>query len=215
MKDKNALWLQNYTVMDVSLDDLNVVVKSGMTINVYKYNPVLTVEQVQKSLESGSISRRLKTKTLKIVKKAISSRPVILDRIKQSDKPMMIKQTKSSIIITPESVLDEPGKDKFDFADYGVNVEESAKPLPPQPPVLPVPPATKNADGSVTIGEVTHTRSLKSIVAGTQKEDMINDDKAGADKIIKVETKVLDENGKETDTEAVKVDEKAIVMQTV
>jgi len=219
MKVKNALWLQNYTVMDVSVDDLGVVIKSGATVNVYKHNPALTEEQVQKSLDSGSISRRLKTKTLKIVKKAVGIRPFVLDKIKQSDKPMLITQIKSSIIITPESLLlGDDQKEKFEFADYGVSVEESARLLPtppPPPPVLPVPPATKNVDGSVTIGEVSQTRSLKSIVAGTQKENMIQDDQDGADKIIKVETKILDENGKETGVEAIKTEEKVTVMQTV
>jgi hypothetical protein len=149
----------------------------------------------------------------------VGIRPFVLDKIKQSDKPMLITQIKSSIIITPESLLlGDDQKEKFEFADYGVSVEESARLLPtppPPPPVLPVPPATKNVDGSVTIGEVSQTRSLKSIVAGTQKENMIQDDQDGADKIIKVETKILDENGKETGVEAIKTEEKVTVMQTV
>ncbi|MFA5023457.1 MAG: hypothetical protein WC523_00670 [Patescibacteria group bacterium] len=207
MKEKNFLWLQNLSAMDVSLDDLYLTIKSGHTINVYQTNPQLTVDQVKLSLESGSISRRLKTKTLKIVKKHTSVNPPSLKKIKQSNSPYLIKQTKSSIIIEPESVLDDDTKENFDFADYGVDIDAVATET--RPPVV------KNINGTITVGESTKPRSLKAIVSGTQDSGVVEDTKDATDKIIKIENKILNESGEETETEAVQTEKNVIVMQTV
>jgi len=201
-KISNHLYIQNSTRMDVGVDDLFMVVKSGTTIDVYRYNPALTVEQVQKSLESGSLSRRIKGNMIRIVNKIVATRPVSLDDVKLSDKPRMIKQTKSTIIVEPSSVLDEGSKEAFDFADFGVNLDEIKK-IVPEP--------KKNTDGSVTVGPGQPT--ARSLVAIKRGDDAV-DNVYTADKAIHIETKVLDENGEETDTEAVMTDEKAIVMQT-
>ena len=206
MKIKNFLWLQNPTGMDVGVDDLGIMVKAGTTINAFQANPRLTAEQAAKSLASGSVYKRIKSKTLKVVQRAVSARPMVLDQIRQSDKPMMITQTKSSIIITPSSVLEDVEKEKFEFADYGVD----------DAPLSVSPPPIKNANGSVTIGAPKVTRSIPAIVAGTQDSDRIQDDQKAADSIIEMgKTKILDENGNEVSVEPTKIDEKVIVMQTV
>lgn len=202
-KISNKLFLHNPTKMDVSIDDLCLTIKSGMTIEVYKFNPLLTVEQVEKSVASGSIFRRLENKTLRIVSKIVSPKPMTLYHIKQSDKPALLRQMKSSIILTPESVMDSEIKEQFDFADYGID-----RNIPP--PIENKPAATKNSNGVITVGEAKPpARSLVAIKHGEDPVDNVD----SADKIIKSGAKVLGENGEEVDTEPVNT-ENAIVIQT-
>ena len=119
MKVENALWVQNLGTSDVSLGDLGVKVPAGKTINIYKWNPYITVEQVEKSKTSGSLLKRLDSEVLKIVVGPVIVAPHLIDQIKESKRIVTAKKTKSSIIIGPESGNEEEGK-KFDFADYGI-----------------------------------------------------------------------------------------------
>lgn len=120
MKIKDELWLQNSGTSDVHLSDLGVKVPATQTINVFKWNPYLTVAKVQQSYDTGSLAKRLSSKTLKVVKrKPKPSKSVALEKVKASKEAVLIKKTKSSIIVESNSPeLDE--SEEFSFADYGV-----------------------------------------------------------------------------------------------
>jgi len=122
MESKQELWVMNLAKADVSLSDLGVKVPIGKTVNVYKVNPHLTIEQVQKSLRDGALFKRLSgtNPVLRVVKKDTKARPKALDRLKQSNDPIKIKKTKSSVVIESKSDDSLEGEE-FDFADYGVN----------------------------------------------------------------------------------------------
>lgn len=118
IKNTNELWLKNSGKSDIKVADLNVKVGAGATVNVYKYNPYLTVSQVNDSRKSGSLSRKLSGKTLSVVQKHVNPVPVTLNHIKESNTPI-VKKTKSSIVIEQEN--DDPEEvGSFEFADYGV-----------------------------------------------------------------------------------------------
>jgi hypothetical protein len=120
MESENILWVQNQGTADVSLSDLGVKVPAGQTVNVYKYNPYLTVAQVEKSLESGALSKRLESKVLRIVDKKVTSNPHALNKLKESNETVLAKKTKSSVVI--ESKTEEPEEGgSFGFADYGIS----------------------------------------------------------------------------------------------
>jgi hypothetical protein len=120
MKKKLELFLFNQSKADVSISDLGVKVPAGKVINVYKYNPYLTAEQVNKSLKEGALNKRLNAKNspIKIVKKDIKENA--LTKIKQSNEAYKIKKTKSSVVIEYSQEESNNGE-KFDFADYGVD----------------------------------------------------------------------------------------------
>ena len=196
----HSLFLQNTSTSDVGVADLNLTIKAGQTINVYQSNPQLTLERVAESMKSGQLKHWImETKMLRVVNKIVSDRPMMLDQIRVSDKPMMIKQTKSSIIIHPESVLDEEQKEGFDFADYGVD-EAAIKPAP-----------MRNPNGVITVGDVEAVipvRSIKAIAAGKDAVENLNN----ADRVIDIDTKVLGENGESVELKVVE-EENAIVMK--
>lgn len=128
MESKQELWLLNLSKADVSISDLGIKVPIGKAVNVYKANPYLTAQQVEKSMKSGALAKRLSgTKPiLKIVKKASTARPAALDKIKQSKEPVKIKKTKSSVVIDSSAQEENTDGEKFDFADYGVSVGSDA-----------------------------------------------------------------------------------------
>jgi len=113
------LWLHNDTGADVSIADLGVKVPANKTINVYKYNPYLTEEQVKRSMEDGSLSKRLNN-VLSVVNKYVAPEPHGLNHIKASKKPVEVIKTKSAIYVNTkeEDVLED--EDFGDFADYGL-----------------------------------------------------------------------------------------------
>jgi len=117
---KKELWLKNNTRADVHLSDLGVKVGSLKTINVYAYNPYVTEDKVKLSKESGSLFKRLKTNTLRVVKKAVPGRPHTLDQIKVSNTPIEIVKIKTAILIDTKEldVLDDD--DLGEIADYGL-----------------------------------------------------------------------------------------------
>lgn len=120
VKNPNELWLFNRTTADVSLGDLGVKVPAGKAVNIYRSNPYLTIAQVTTSRDMGSLSKRLATGTLIVVKKAVQDIPHALKQLKES-KETTIKaiKTKSSVVIEPETDSEESGEG-FEFADYGV-----------------------------------------------------------------------------------------------
>ena len=119
MKNENQLWLQSLSTADVGLSDLGMKVPAGKTVDVFKVNPYLTVAQVEKSLESGALSKRLGAGILRVVEKQVIDVPKTLNHLKESDKTVTAKKTKTSVII--ESKMDEAEEDgSFEFADYGV-----------------------------------------------------------------------------------------------
>lgn len=119
MVDNKELWLRNPGTSDVSLSDLGVKVPAGKTVNVYKVNPYITVAQVDKSMENGSLYKRLSSNTLCIVHKQVNPITPDLNRIKQSDGTVHAKKTKTSVVIETNFDDDSEG-DAFDFADYGI-----------------------------------------------------------------------------------------------
>ncbi len=122
---KKELWLLSLSGSDSNLNDIGVKVPAGKTINVFKWNPYVTQEQVDESLKSGSIFKYLTAKKIKIVERKTAVRPADLDRIKES-KEAVARKTKTSVVI--ESDLDDPEEGEgFEFADYGVNDVVSQK----------------------------------------------------------------------------------------
>lgn len=118
VKNNNELWIQNSGKTDIKVADLNVKVRAGTTVNVYKYNPYLTVSQVEDSLKSGSLSRKLKSNSVKIVQGRTVQNPAPLKTVDE-DKNPLVKKVKSSVVIEQEN-NDPEESGNFDFADYGI-----------------------------------------------------------------------------------------------
>ena len=157
--DNKELWLQNNTGSDVSLSDLGVKVLANRTINVYKYNPHVTVEQVQKSKESGSLARRLESKTLTVVAGTKNPRPHTLDHVGISNSVVEVVKSKSAVFIDTknEDVLED--EDLGDFADYGL--------------------------GDLGHKNATPTKRSDGVVVVEQKQDNPEDEKSDA--VVKLE----------------------------
>ncbi|MBF0556601.1 MAG: hypothetical protein HQK96_18945 [Nitrospirae bacterium] len=127
-KVNKELWLLNNTGSDVSVSDLGVKVPAGGTINVYKYNPYITEDQVNNSIKCGALSKRLsgQNPVLKIVPKKAPDLKTQIRKIQQSNEPIKAVKTHSSIVIeqkNTEEVTDDKG---FDFADYGIDASIAA-----------------------------------------------------------------------------------------
>lgn len=125
MKNEEEFWVLNVSQSDVSLSDLGLKVQAGNTVNVYQANPYLTKEQVTKSLESGSLFRRINDhKVLKQVTKKPKPAAVI-NKLHENDDVLRAKKTKTSVIIdTKDSMESDDGS--FEFADYGVDVNKNS-----------------------------------------------------------------------------------------
>lgn len=120
VKNDNELWLQNPGTADVNVGDLGVKIRVGQTANVYEINPYLTTMQVEQSLKSGSLYKRLTNKALKVVSKKVNAVPHGINQIKASDQPVTAKKTKTSVVI--EQTEEDPEEmENFGFADYGIN----------------------------------------------------------------------------------------------
>ncbi len=122
---EKQLWLQNTSGLDVNLSDLGVQVPAFKTVNVYKANPYLTDLQVQKSLESGAIFKRLEAKTLKVVEGYTNPRPHTLDHVKASTKVIDVIKTKSSVVIDTKDMNVLGDEDLGDIADYGFDLDKN------------------------------------------------------------------------------------------
>lgn len=121
---KEALWVKNNSASDVNLGDLGVKVPKGKTVNLFKVNPYLSADKVKTSLESGSLAKRVNSGVLVPVEGPSEARPATLDHVKQSDKPVMVKKTNTSVVVEPGNPkLDDEEQDAegFGFADYGIN----------------------------------------------------------------------------------------------
>lgn len=118
--EKKTLWVKNNTSADVSLSDLGVKVAANQTTNIYAYNPYITEQQVQASLESGSLQKRLKNNVLSLAKGFKPKRPHTLDHIKTSNKAIEISKSKSAVYVNTkdEDVLSD--SDFGEIADYGL-----------------------------------------------------------------------------------------------
>lgn len=156
MADKNVLWVQNCCTADVILGDLNVKICVGRTVNIYRINSSLTAERVEKSLESGSLFKRFKSKVLRQVTGPVETRPATLDQLKTAKGTIVARKTKTSIVIDPNQPDEEEGIEKkgFDFADYGVS--DVAKP-------------TKGENGSVILNANQDETVKPPLVSPTSK----------------------------------------------
>lgn len=137
MEVKQELWLSNQSKADVNISDLGVKVPMGKTVDVYRANPYLTAAQVEKSMKTGALSKRLSgaKPVLKVVKKDTKARPTTLNKLKQSGESVKIKKTKSSVVIDNTQEESNEGE-KFDFADYGVQVGEDVNQVKEQSSVF-------------------------------------------------------------------------------
>lgn len=61
---KASLWFYNSTSSDIVLSELNVVIKHHDSIDLFKSNPNLTLEMVERSRSSGALSRLENAKKL-------------------------------------------------------------------------------------------------------------------------------------------------------
>lgn len=123
MARKTELWVKNVSSSDVGLSDLGVKIPRGKTVDLLKYSPNLSAQQVQTSLEGGSLQNRVSSGVLSLVKGPVKERPATLDRVKQSSESVGVKKTKTSIVVQPGNpALEEDGEEEgFSFADYGIN----------------------------------------------------------------------------------------------
>lgn len=119
IKNKNELWLKNDSDNEVKVADLNVKVGAGKIVNVYKYNPYLTVSQVKRSQENGSLYVKLNSRQLRVVKGKPVTNTTALKNVKESDVPI-VRKPKSSVVIEQEQNNPET-TGSFDFADYGIS----------------------------------------------------------------------------------------------
>lgn len=119
-KVKKELWVLNITDGDVSISDLGVKVPAGKAVNIFKHNPALTEEQVDKSKANGVFFDKLSSNKLKIVQKQAPTNIKVVEEASKLKQPLKATITKSSVIIdsTKDEVTDSKG---FDFADYGVD----------------------------------------------------------------------------------------------
>jgi hypothetical protein len=126
MKENLELFVLNQTKFDVSISDLGVKVPASKSINIYKANPYLTPEQVERSKTTGALYRRLsgENPVLKVVKRVSVLNTSVIAKLKESTEPVKIKKTKSSIVI---EMPDEPEQEQIslDFADYGIIDEQN------------------------------------------------------------------------------------------
>lgn len=170
VKNLNELWLLNRTTSDVSLGDLGVKVPAGKAVNVYHVNPYLTTAQVAASREIGSLSKRLVTRTLIVVKRAVKDLPQVIKNIRAS-KGTTIKavKTKSSVVLEPEMDVGEESGEGFEFADYGVvDIGPSVQQVKQEDGII-VATATQDEDG-----EQDHGVQLKpTLESGISKQSQI------------------------------------------
>lgn len=137
------LWLQNQNNVDVSLSDLGVKVGANKTIEVFAYNPYLTEDQVTKSLNSGSISKRLKSGALKKVAGKPSDKEHGVGVLESVTRPTNNVRVRSSVIVEPKQEEDLIVEDLMDIADYGLDgLEENVN-------------MVKNPNGAVTVEQKT------------------------------------------------------------
>lgn len=126
-KVRQELWLYNTTEGDISISDLGVKVLAGSSTNVYKANPYLTEEQVNKSLKYGVLCNKIESGTLKMVNKRVNTGKEVVSRIKQSDTPIKATKTRSGVVIEPETTEEIQDRSGFDFADYGIDEDIVSK----------------------------------------------------------------------------------------
>ena len=127
--NKNVYWIQNISTSDVTMGDLNLTVRMGRTIDIYRINPSLTPEKVEQSLASGSLFKRFRSGVLRPVTGPVDARPPNLDHLKTAQGTIVARKTKTSVIIDPNQPESEDGSPQkgFDFADYGVS--DTAAPI--------------------------------------------------------------------------------------
>ena len=120
MKVKDELWVHNLSTSDVMIGDLGVKVPVGKTVDVFKASHYMTAERVQKSLDSGSLYKRINEhKVLRLVTKKPKDAP--LQRIREGNNVVHAKKTKTSVIVDTKDTGAVEGE-SFDFADYGVDM---------------------------------------------------------------------------------------------
>lgn len=122
--NEKELWLKNTSGSDVNLSDLGVKVRRGKVINVFKYNPHLTLDKVKQSMESGSLSKRLLSGVLSKASGPVNSRPNSLNKVGLSDKSVTIKKSNTSVLVesgNKDLGSDNQQDDSFGFADYGIS----------------------------------------------------------------------------------------------
>ena len=118
MKDIKSLLVKNTAKKDLFLHDLNVKVRVNSVVNIYTSNSILTQEQIDKSLTSGDLFRRLQRSEAIIVQKMPPVGDVALKQTQESKEPLSIQKIKSSVVISSKP-LDLGDGESLDFADYG------------------------------------------------------------------------------------------------
>ena len=92
--------------MDVSLGDLAYRIPYGQVRDLLGKNSRLTIEDIEKSLKSGSLATRIRQRVLIVVKNTITPKPPRI-KVADPDAIMFPQKTKSFVIIEPEMVKEE------------------------------------------------------------------------------------------------------------
>lgn len=200
------LWLQNLSKTDLNLSDLGVKVGINKTINVYDYNPYLTEDQVKKSVESGSVCKRLGAGLMRIVDGPPSSKEV--PQVKATNKTVEVVRSKSSVLVDMKSDEMLEAEDLVGIADYGMDgLGESVK-------VISVPgdAVVVEQKDDRSPNEKSEPKAKFSVVPGQMTEGhsiMVNADVEPADITENKDTKTdTDSDSKEADAEVEMADKK-------
>lgn len=118
---KKEVWVLNLTKNDVMISDLGVKVPANQTVNICSANPYLTEYQINKSQKDGSLCNRLKSSTLKIIKKKTTNGKDHVTKVLSSDEPIKATRLRSAVVISHSTDEENTDSSGFDFADYGVD----------------------------------------------------------------------------------------------
>ena len=178
---EKVLWLKNVSNKDISLSDLGIKVPVNKTINVYQSNPYLSKEQVQKSLEEGTIAKKLQSKNLQVMAKYVSEKPHNLDHIKTSTKPINIVKSKSSIVIDTQEIDVINDDDLSGIADYGfdndIELDDNTNNI-------------KTEDGSIVIKQKQDDIKLEQSDATVKLQKITNANNVSTQSIVAVAKQV-------------------------
>lgn len=117
---KKQLFLKNTENRDIKINDIGIKIRSGQTIDVFKNNPYLTIDQVNESLTSGELKGKVDSGSLIRLNRMVKRTPHNINHMKDN-ATNAVSRVKSSVVIEPvELDVLSDDDDSFDnFADYG------------------------------------------------------------------------------------------------
>ena len=118
-----TLYVKNLTGFDLNIADLGVRIKAGTTIEVYSFNPYLTEEAIQKSLNSGYLYKGTHPDKTGKIHCQILKKPA--NKQQNKLKTAIIQKTpveNNAVLINPIEHIEDGG---FLAVDYGFDTSMS------------------------------------------------------------------------------------------